>query len=154
MIAPAQRLSVLLLVGIAALAAAASFPFLPPAGVPERPAQAAAPAAAPSRILPPPLAPLSGFAETAARPLFAESRRPAAVAAQAAPARHALRLDGLIVIGTRKEAILKDTGENRSYRLGEGGTAAGWTVRRIERDRVELVSPEGEMVLTPGRPPK
>jgi hypothetical protein len=59
-----------------------------------------------------------------------------------------------MVIGATKQAVLKDTTGNRRFRVGEGDEAAGWTVRRIERDRVLLVSPEGELTLETGRPAK
>jgi hypothetical protein len=154
---PAQRLSVLLLAGIGAAAALGAWSYLSAAPATQpvaRPLSATA-------VSPPPsfergLDPLDRYGETAARPLFAEGRRPVApppVPAAATP-RPALRLDGVIVIGARKEAVLKDTASNQRFRVSEGDGVVGWTVRRIERDRVVLGAPEHseEITLTPGRP--
>ena len=151
MIAPAHRLSLLLALGVAAAA------FAGWSAVGRGPATV--PAAVPPATSEPPaierhLGPLAEYGETAARPLFAESRRPAAPEAAPAPRRPSLRLEGVMVIGAAKHAVLKDTAGNRRFRVGEGDEAAGWTVRRIERDRVLLVSPEGELTLETGGPAK
>jgi hypothetical protein len=155
---PSTRLSVLLAAATAALAALAAWPFLsearpvPPGGAPAAPAAAAADAALDGRLaLPPPEA----FADIAARPLFSPTRRPGVAAAPVAVAVRApsLRLDGILAVGSRKTAILKDTAANRTVRAAEGDKLdGGWTVDRIERDRVRLVSPQGgEAILTQGK---
>jgi type II secretion system (T2SS) protein C len=150
MIAPARRLSLLLLLGIGACAAASGWTLMKPAPSAGTAAPAAAKAAAPpvERAL----GPLVEFGETAARPLFAESRRPAAAPAAAPPRKATLRLEGVIAIGATKHALLRDNGGNRRFRVGEGDEVAGWTVRRIERDRVVLASPDGEITLETGHP--
>lgn len=153
MTAPAQRLSLLLLLGIGACAAAGGWTLTKPAPS----AATTAPVAA--KAAPPPveraLGPLAEFGETAARPLFAESRRAAAAATAAVPPRTAtLRLEGVITVGAAKHALLRDGGDGRRFRVGEGDEVAGWTVRRIERDRVVLASPDGEITLETGRPAK
>ncbi|HEY0524884.1 MAG TPA: hypothetical protein VGD08_15940 [Stellaceae bacterium] len=153
---PGTRLSVVLAAATAALAVLAAWPFLSeagpvtPGGAPAAPG-AAAGAALESRLA---LPPLDSFADIAARPLFSPTRRPGIAAPVAVAVRTpSLRLDGILAIGSRKTAILRDTAANRTVRAAEGDKLdGGWTVDRIERDRVRLVSPQGgEAILTQGK---
>jgi general secretion pathway protein N len=150
--APAHRLSLLLFTGTALLCGLAAAGLMQPPPHPPALAEETRPAA--SIALPAGVGPLEQYRETAARPLFSPTRRPP-VPVEAAPAPAPkpvlLRLDGLIVARERKEAMITESGEGKRLRLREGDSVAGWTVRRIERDKVLLVSPAGEMTLTPGQ---
>lgn len=155
---PSARLSMLLAAATVALATVATWPFLSEAGPETTSGAPAAPAASTtasaaldSRLA---LPPLDSFADIAARPLFSPARRPGVAAAPVVATRVPnLRLDGILAIGARKTAILKDTTANRTVRAAEGDKLdGGWTVDRIERDRVRLVSPDGgEAILTQGK---
>ena len=130
-------------------AALVLWPWLPerahPPRFPETHGVADAPALA---RLPPP----ATFAATAQRPLFSPSRRPPAMAAQ--PGTSALagryRLQGLVIAGKARRALVADVAGGRKLELGEGDAIEGWVVKRIERDAVVLVSPAGEATLTLG----
>jgi general secretion pathway protein N len=151
--APAHRLSLLLFTGGALLCGVAAVAFMQPPPRQSTPV-AEAPRPATSVVLPAGAGPFEQYRETAARPLFSPTRRPpAAVEATPAPAPKpvSLRLDGLIVTRDRKEAMITESGEGKRLRLREGDTVAGWTVRRIERDKVLLTSPTDEMTLSPGQ---
>ena len=151
--APAHRLSLLLLTGSALFCGLAAAGFMAPASRSSAPVEAA-PRAAAKTVLPAGAGPFQQYGETAARPLFSPTRRPP-VAVEATPAPPpkpvSLRLDGLIVTRDRKEAMITESGEGKRLRLREGDTVAGWTVRRIERDKVLLTSPDSEMTLIPGQ---
>ena len=151
-LSPARRagngwlgLTGLLLLGIGA------WPWVQPVSV----STAAAPtgdAGAPPPALPPLPAPatLSAIAE---RPLFSPSRRPPA-AEKAAPADPGIesryRLLGSITADTGRQAVLAEGA--RHFQIGEGGSLEGWTVSRIEHDRVTLSSPKGTAILQLQRP--
>jgi hypothetical protein len=141
-ITPAPR-EALLGTALVALLACAAWPWARwavHAGDRPPPAQAAAPAAAPR------LPALEAFADIAARPLFTPNRRAATTAA--APL--GLRLEGVLVMGAEKRAIIKSA-DGHTARLGEGDTVGEWTVRTIEPDRVLLVAGERRLELTPRR---
>jgi hypothetical protein len=130
-------------IGLAMLAA---WPWLAPVSyaVPgsSGPAQSAAPA----------IAGLPGFATFSAvveRPLFSPSRRaapfePAPAAGVGIASRY--RLIGVVTAGAVRYAWLSDG--KRSFQLGEGDPLDGWTVQRIEQDRLVLTAPAGEAVLS------
>ena len=109
--------------------------------------RAASDTAAPVPGLPalPPLIRFSGIAE---RPLFSPSRR-AAPGEKASPAGPGIEqryhLLGLVSTGDARRALLAE-GKRRLV-ISEGGALEGWTVKRIEHDRVLLSSPAGEAVL-------
>jgi hypothetical protein len=150
--APAYRLSLLLVTGSALLCGLAATAFMSPPASSARIEEA--PRASASIALPAGAGPLEQYRETAARPLFSATRRPpAAVETAPAPAPKpvSLRLDGLVVTRDRKEAMITESGQGKRLRLREGDSVAGWTVRRIERDKVLLDSLAGEMTLTPGQ---
>jgi hypothetical protein len=94
---------------------------------------------------------LDSFRETIDRPLFAPDRRPTA-AVRAAPAQ-GLRLEGVMVIGATKRAVIKQA-DGRTARVGEGDTVGEWTVREITADTVVLSAGERRLELTPQRAPR
>lgn len=112
-------------------------PFAPPGGGTDGPALASLP-------------PLADFAATIERPLFAPSRRPAAgPAAQSGSAiERRYRLQGLVIAGAARHALILDTQGGRTIEIAEGGAIEGWVVKRIEQAGVVLVSPAGEATLT------
>jgi hypothetical protein len=129
-----------------ALAALALWPFLPESAHSERvPVLAGAGADAPTLQRLPPLA---DFGATLERPLFSPSRRPQAVAVRlGAGIETRYRLQGLVIAGTERRALIAATDGGRTLALGEGDGLEGWVVKRIEQDRVVLTSPAGEAVL-------
>jgi hypothetical protein len=99
---------------------------------------------APSETLPrlAALPPYSDFAEITARPLFSPTRRPDAASIPIGiEARY--RLLGIVIAGTARHALLAPVAGGAALELAEGGSVEGWTVQKIERDRVLLVSPAG-----------
>jgi hypothetical protein len=118
-----------------------------------------APLAAPSRATavadaPPPappitdLPPLATFRAVFERPLFSPSRRPssdgnAPVLGIGVAERY--RLLGVLTAGEARRALLAEG--TRRFEIGEGAALDGWTVARIEQDRVVLSSPGGETEL-------
>jgi general secretion pathway protein N len=116
---------------------------------PGRRPEAAPPAAAAAPALPP----LEAFRDIAERPLFSPSRRPSATALAVTP--QGLRLEGVLVIGSEKRALIKQA-DGHIARVGEGETVGEWTVRQIERERVLLVAGDRRLELTPRRagPPR
>jgi len=104
-------------------------------------------AASPSTIVPA-LPPLDAFREITERPLFSPSRRPSA--SVPATASQGLRLEGVLVVGAEKHAIIKQA-DGRTARVAEGETVGEWTVRQIERERVLLVAGDRRLELTARR---
>jgi hypothetical protein len=118
-----------------------------------------APQAAPGRATaaadtppPPPaiadLPPLATFRAVFERPLFSPSRRPPAD--EATPVlgigiAERYRLLGLLTAGQARRALLAEGA--RRFEVAEGAALDGWTVTRIEQDRVVLSSPGGETEL-------
>jgi general secretion pathway protein N len=142
---PTPRLDHALAMLGALLVALAAWPWLP-----QGPA-AQAPAAAAQNPLPGAaldLPPLASFAAIADRPLFTPSRRPNAavkgLASAAFVARY--RLLGLVTTGERRIALLADG--SRIVEMKEGDALEGWSIKRIEPDRLVLSSAVGEAVLT------
>jgi general secretion pathway protein N len=129
---------------------AALYPWLAPIPVAPIPAVTVAGGALdPARTMVKPVAlpPLDSFASVLARPLFSPSRRPPAnakVASSALVGRYVLL--GLVSVGDKRHALVAD-GERR-IELAEGAAIDGWTVSRIEQDRVTLTSPAGRATLT------
>jgi hypothetical protein len=111
---------------------------------PDRRPEVAAAAAPAASALPP----LEAFRDIAARPLFVPSRRPSATASPVAP--QGLRLEGVLVVGAEKRAIIKQA-DGHTAHVREGETIGEWTVRQIERERVLLVSGDRRLELTPRR---
>jgi len=96
----------------------------------------------------PALPPLDAFRDIAERPLFSPSRRPSAAALAVAP--QGLRLEGVLVVGAEKRAIIKQA-DGHTARVVEGETVGEWTVREIDRDHVLLVAGDRRLELTPRR---
>ena len=123
----------------------ALWPFLPAAE--PAPVRPAAPAAPPASLAA--LAPIGRFDAIAGRPLFSPSRRPAAVAAAAGAATGALdtryRLLGVVLAGREQRALLLEGA--RRFGVGVGDRLEGYTVVRIEQNRVMLTSPAGDAAL-------
>lgn len=140
---PARRITVAIALAATGLAAAASWSLLAASrpGGPAAPRPVAA-AAAPALPAPPPL---ERFAETEQRPLFAASRRPAppssAVAVPQPAAKY--RLEGVVVVGKQRHAILSDGA--RTFRVGENDGVGDWVVKRIEPSCVLLASGPREL---------
>ena len=142
---PELRLNHLLGAAAAALVALAVWPWLiSPA--PARSVAAALDTAAAQPV--PSLPPLARFAAISERPLFSPTRKPAP-GEKAAPAGPGIdqryRLLGLMNTGDSRRALLAEG--KRRFVIAERGILEGWTVARIEHDRVVLSSPAGEAVL-------
>ncbi len=127
------------------LVAVAAWPWLSPISMPPR--SGAASGAPPALAGVPALPPLAAFSAIGERPLFSPSRRPSATAKALVAAGGAARyrLLGLISVGTTRRALIADG--TRRFEIGEGSALDGWTIARIEQDRVVLSSAEGETVL-------
>ena len=133
-----------LLAANVALAALALWPFLP-GRAPAEPAPITAATGDAAQKLAS-LPPFAAFAETSARPLFSPTRRPApGAAALGIDGRY--RLLGLVIAGSARHALVAPVAGGPARELGEGDAVDGWTVTRIERDRVTLASPMGEATL-------
>lgn len=121
------------------------------------PAARAEPAAAQSAV---PLAPAERSADgrqavvdaILARPLFAATRRPAAVAAAPAPAEAAPanlpRLAGVLVNGGSRRAIFAEAG-GKPIVAHEGSQIGAYTVQAIAAGQVTLTGPGGVQVVRP-----
>lgn len=88
-----------------------------------------------------------------ARPLFAATRRPAAIAPTAAPAAAAPanlpRLAGVLVNGGSRSAIFAGAGGGRPIVAQEGSQVGAYTVQAIEAGQVTLMGPGGVQVVRP-----
>jgi general secretion pathway protein N len=104
----------------------------------------ARPASAPdSRVLPPlgSVSPERAYAEVTARPLFTPTRRPAPpdlAGGKPAFARGQFVLQGVIVAGESRTALLKETASGRIHRVESGKDVNGIKVERIEPTQVTL----------------
>ena len=88
-------------------------------------------------------APEQAYPETAARPLFTPTRRPAPEAAaqqQAAFQPGQFVLLGVIMVGDNRVAMLREKSTGRIHRLSRGGEVNGIKLAAIERDSVTLAS--------------
>ncbi len=137
-----------LVIATAAMALLALYPWVLSRGAP------AAPPLAQGEALPrlASLPPYADFAAIAARPLFAPTRRPdAAHAASGIAARY--RLQGIVIAGTARHALLAPVAGGPAIELAEGGSVEGWTLRKIEDGRVLMASPtQGDATLTIASP--
>ncbi len=116
-------------------------------------------AAAPGSIAPPPeTAPLSDFAEIVRRPLFSVDRRaffpPSAtsVLAQSGDKPRDVRLTGVAIAATRRQALLQVSGQPQAHWIEEGGSIDGWLLQSVQNDAVILISgrQQYELRLYPG----
>lgn len=119
-----------------------------------------------AKLLPPlpQVVPEQAYAETAARPLFVPTRRPAPeVATAAAPAfqRGQFTLQGVIVAGGTRTAMLREKANGRVHRLEVGRDVNGVRVIQIDPALVTLAMGDEQEVLplsvqrpgAPGAPP-
>jgi hypothetical protein len=121
----------------------AIWPWVAPLAAPGLVAEAGTPPPAPAIADLPPLATFRAVFE---RPLFSPSRRPPAqapVPGTGGAARY--RLLGVLTAGPTRRALLAEG--KRRFEIAEGAALDGWTVARIEQDRVVLSSPGGETEL-------
>lgn len=88
-----------------------------------------------------------------ARPLFAATRRPAAIVPTAAPAAAAPanlpRLAGVLVNGGSRSAIFAGAGSGKPIVAQEGSQVGAYTVQAIEAGQVTLMGPGGVQVVRP-----
>ena len=132
--------------------------------IPQEPAKRAA---APEAKLLPPLAmvsPEQAYPETAARPLWVPTRRPAPVEAVDRPrfAKGQFILQGVIVVGDSRTAMLREKTSGKVHRVETGKELNGIKVEKIEPMEVTLAQGgEREVVAlvvqkpgatTPGQP--
>jgi hypothetical protein len=124
--------------------------------------------AAEAKLLPPlsPVVPEQAYAETATRPLFVPTRRPApelAVAALPAFQRGQFTLQGVIVAGNSRTAMLREKSSGKIHRVETGREINGIKVIQIdpsvvtlgvgdERETVPLVVQRPGAPGTPGAP--
>ena len=109
--------------------------------LPTGPAKVAA--ATEAKLLPPPAAVVAeqAYPETTARPLFTPTRRPAPVepnAGKPAFTRGQFVLQGVIVVGEQRTALLREKSSGRVHRVDRGKDVNGITVERIEPSAVTL----------------
>ena len=130
-------------------------------------AQARKVAPAEAKLLPPlaAAAPEAAYPETAARPLWIPTRRPApvqAAAAQPAFARGQFILQGVTIAGDTRIALLKEKSTGRVHRVERGRDVNGLQVAEVDAEKVTLAQgAEREVVelrvqrpaATPGAPP-
>jgi hypothetical protein len=99
---------------------------------------------------------LDELGDTVRRPLFEKTRRPVepAKAAPSVPVPkrqadpHSLTLQGIILNeGHSAIALMRRTQTGQSVRLQEGDAVDGWTVERIEAERVHLVQGDSRIAL-------
>lgn len=103
---------------------------------------------------------LDELSETVRRPLFERTRRPVEAPRSAVPSArpaaapkrqadpNALTLQGVMLNEGRSAiALMRRTQTGQSMRLQEGDAVDGWTVERIEADRVHLVHGETRVTL-------
>jgi hypothetical protein len=143
---PQLRLNHVLAGAAVLLAVLALWPWVAPIAAPGLSAdRSEAPPSAPAIA---DLPPLAAFVAVFERPLFSPSRRPPAeekapVLGSSVAARY--RLLGLLTAGDARRALIAEG--SRRFEIAEGGALDGWTVVRIEQDRLVLSSPSGEAVL-------
>ncbi len=117
-----------------------------------------------SKLLPPivTMAPEQAYPETAARPLFTPTRRPApeAPTQQSAMVKGQFILQGVTIHGDTRIALLREKASGRTHRIERGRDVNGLTLASVEPDRVVLAQgpDREELVLTvqkgPPAPPQ
>jgi hypothetical protein len=90
---------------------------------------------APARFAMPPL---SSFAEIGERPLFSRSRRPPLIPESTGESAGALVLNGILMTGADRIALLADPAAERMTPLREGDILAGWTLVAIHPEKVVI----------------
>lgn len=144
---PRFRLEHVLGIALALFAILALWPWLvPEAGSAPPPGKPAA--ATPELSALPRSSALSAIVD---RPLFSPTRRPVpGVASANKGIETRYQLLGIVISETVRRAWLAEG--PRHFEIGQGDKLDGWTVARIEQDRLILTSPSGEAVLAL-RPP-
>ncbi len=99
-------------------------------------------------VLPDPAHVRDWTATILARPLFSQSRRPAATVTSG-PQRP--RLAGIVVGPAGRRAIFAGSGDARGVVAAAGQQAGAWRVVSIDADSVRVLGPEGPRVLRPSR---
>jgi hypothetical protein len=103
-----------------------------------------------AKLLPPPAVASAeqAYPETAARPLFTPTRRPAPDAAPPSTFnRGQFVLQGIIVAGNTRTALLREKSSGRIHRVEQGRDIGGLKVAEIEREAVTLTQgPESEVL--------
>jgi hypothetical protein len=143
---PRKRLNHVLAGAAVLLTVLAIWPWVAPVAAPRRAAEAADTPPPPPAIAD--LAPLAAFRAVFERPMFSPSRRPPAdgkVPQLGIGIAERYRLLGLVSAGDARRALLAEG--TRRFEIAEGAALDGWTVARIEQDRVVLSSPSGETEL-------
>lgn len=116
-----------------------------------KPAPSARGAPAPVKLLPQvaAVAPEAAYPETAARPLWIPTRRPAPppVAAQPSFARGQFILQGVTIAGATRIALLKEKASGRIHRVEKGRDLNGLQVAEVEAERVVLAQGAEREVL-------
>lgn len=109
-------------------------------------------AAAEAKLLPPMVvtAPEQAYPETAARPIFTPTRRPApeaVVAQQPTFQRNQFVLLGVTIAGPTRIAMLRERASGRLHRIEQGGSINNIKVAEVKPDSVTLaLGPEQEQV--------
>lgn len=149
----------------ALLAGIVAFELFAPAG-PAAPAAPRKAASAEAKLLPP-VATASAeqvYPETVNRPLWIPTRRPAPAAQVAAPAsfpKGQYTLQGVIVAGTTRIAMLREKTSGRVHRVEKGRELNGIRVAEVEPESVTLAQGDDREVIelrvqrpgAPGAPP-
>jgi general secretion pathway protein N len=107
------------------------------------PAEPSKPGVAPDAKLLPPLAMVSpdqAYPETTARPLFVPTRRPAPVEAvgKSSFERGQYVLQGVIVVGDQRTALIKEKASGRIHRVDKGKDMNGVVVETVEPTKVTI----------------
>ncbi len=141
-----RRNPVLALLGLLAVALAAVLAAEISTGGPTVPSTASRKAVpAEVKLLPPmvAVAPEQAYPETAARPLFSPTRRPAppvVAAAQPTMQRGQFVLLGVTIAGDTRIAMLRERSSGRIHRVEKGREVNGLKVAEIERESVTLAA--------------
>ncbi len=97
------------------------------------------------------LMPIGDYAETLARPIFADTRRPPEPEPEAPPAEPeappppakappipGLTISGIVISSSERFALILDAGSRNLKRISIGDEVGGWRVARIEVTRIVL----------------
>lgn len=98
-------------------------------------------------------APISAYSQIVERPLFSETRRPAAVKAEAVASRRAgemasqWKLTGVVAAGDETYVLVQGVRNRQTLHLQQGGLLDGWRVDEIGVDYVSLASGDESVTL-------
>jgi hypothetical protein len=119
-----------------------------------RPAGAKSALPTDAKLLPPLIATAAeqSYPETTARPLFTPTRRPAPAVVAAAPQptfqKGQFVLAGVITVGDKRIAMLREKSNGRTHRVEPGKEVNGIKVADIQREQVTLAQGGEQEVLT------